>query len=289
VARGGEERSGGILGGLLGVIVGVNDAPAESLVVPNAVASIEGNRNNAAPFHFASRYQQVFNAGEFSSLVGPVLITQILFRPDAIFGNAFSSTLPSIQISLSTTSAAADALSPVFASNIGADNAVVLTGPLLLSSAFTGPANGPKDFDILIALQNPFVYDWAKGNLLLDVKNFTTTRLYPCSTHTTLLAIPSRGFGMMSIQTPKWDFLRPEIPMISRIRLDSSPSLHSQSRARLYQSRVRSCSPYLALVRSACVLAQATRGDQVKIARWNKAKSPQSATHPGWFHSMNGL
>ena len=46
-------------------------------------------------------------------------------------------------------------------------------GPLSLSSAFTGPASGPKNFDILINLTTPFLYNPSNGNLLLDVRNFS--------------------------------------------------------------------------------------------------------------------
>jgi hypothetical protein len=118
------------------------------------------------------RYQQVFQSTEFSAFGGPALITQIAFRPDAVSGNAFSSILPSVRIDISTTSAAPDALSSTFASNVGADDRMVYSGSLPLSSAFTGPAEGPKTFDIVINLATPFFYDPAAGNLLLDVRNF---------------------------------------------------------------------------------------------------------------------
>ena len=63
-------------------------------------------------------------------------------------------------------------MSTTFASNVGSDDTVVFEGPLSLSSAFTGPAGGPKDFDIVIRLMTPFTYDPGAGNLLLDVRNF---------------------------------------------------------------------------------------------------------------------
>lgn len=154
-------------------------ARADILIVsPGAETSTEGSGNNGFPFNIAQfalssqRYQQVYGASDFSSLGGPELITQILFRPDAQSGSAFSSTLPNVQIDLSTTAAAPDALSPTFASNVGANDTVVYSGPLSLSSAFTGPAGGPKNFDIVINLATPFLYNPLAGNLLLDVRNF---------------------------------------------------------------------------------------------------------------------
>jgi len=151
---------------------------AATLVSPNALAGTEGNTDNGFPFNIANfalssqRYQQVYASSDFAAFCGPQLITQIAFRPDAVNGAAFSSTLSNIQIDFSTTSAAVDGLSPTFASNVGADDTIVHSGALSLSSAFTGPAGGPKDFDIVITLTTPFLYDPGAGNLLLDVRNF---------------------------------------------------------------------------------------------------------------------
>jgi hypothetical protein len=158
---------------LLGAIKPAH-AIVPTVVVPNSARTTEGNSNNAYPFNIgpsqSQRYQQLYAASQFG---GGGLITQIVFRPDATFGNAFTSTLPDIQIDLSTTSATDDGLSSTYANNVGADDTVVFArGPLTLSSAFTGPPNGPKDFDIIITLTTPFFYNPALGNLLLDVRNF---------------------------------------------------------------------------------------------------------------------
>jgi hypothetical protein len=50
---------------------------------------------------------------------------------------------------------------------------VVKSGSLTLSSAVTGPVGGPKDFDIFIDLDTPFIYDPAGGNLLMDIRNYS--------------------------------------------------------------------------------------------------------------------
>jgi len=152
---------------------------ADIVVIPNSLASLEGNSNNGFPFNilvfslFSQRYQQVFAGSEFVSVPGPVLITQIAFRPDVQAGLAFSSTISNIQINLSTTNKAPDGLSNFFSNNVGSDDTVVYSGALSLSSAFTGPVQGPKDFDIIINLQTPFTYNPALGNLLFDVRNFS--------------------------------------------------------------------------------------------------------------------
>lgn len=149
----------------------------------NSLETQEGNFNNIFPFSIGSssqRYQQVFLATEFVSASGQELITQILFRPDAILGDTFSSTTPDIQINLSTTNAAPDHLSTTFANNVGNDDTVVFNrGALSLSSANIGPVLGPKEFDIAIKLSTPFLFNLSNGNLLLDVRvfvgGFTTT------------------------------------------------------------------------------------------------------------------
>jgi hypothetical protein len=172
------------------ILGGAAKAKGAFIVSPNADASVEGGIENGAPFNLtpsgfsSQRYQQVYRASDFASITGPHLITQIAFRPDAgSQGSAFSSTLPDVRIDLSTTSVAPDHLNATFASNVGANDTIVYGGStggsLALSSADTGPANGPKDFDIVINLTTPFVYDPSAGNLLLDVRNFsggTTTQ-----------------------------------------------------------------------------------------------------------------
>jgi hypothetical protein len=157
---------------------GTMGAARGAAIVPGNLENTEGNTNHILPFNSSyypmpsSRYQQVFAASEFSSLSEPFPIAQILFRPDADWGESFSTTLPHIQINLSTTTKAPDGLSKIFAQNVGDDDTKVFQGALSLSSAFTGAATGPKDFDIVINLTTPFLYNPSAGNLLLDVRNF---------------------------------------------------------------------------------------------------------------------
>jgi hypothetical protein len=154
----------------------VHVAMADTLVIsPGPETSTEGDSNNAFPFNLGTlsmRYQQVYTSSDFSAITGPSLVTAILFRPDATFGSAFSSTLPDVEISLSTTSKTPSTLDSIFAANVGGDDTVVYNGLLALSSAFNGPSMGPKAFDIVIDLLTPFLYDPSTGDLLLDVTNF---------------------------------------------------------------------------------------------------------------------
>ncbi len=143
---------------------------------PSGWEHFDGNTDSGGPFNIGAfglssfRQQQVYSAGAFPPL--PMTISQIAFRPDAVKGAAFESTLPNVQISLSTTIRGVNDLSPAFADNVGPNETVVHSGPLALSSAFTGPAGGPMDFDIVIDLAEPFVYDPRQGHLLMDVRNY---------------------------------------------------------------------------------------------------------------------
>ena len=160
-------------------------ASAQTIVVPRILQAVEGESNLCFPFDLgdysfnSQRYQQVYADSEFRDFVGPVRITAIAFRPDSQWGNSFAGLLPKIQINLSTTAAVPGRLSPVFLENVGPDDTIVFTGPLALSSNFTGPAGGPKDFDIRIELKTPFLYDPKAGNLLMDVRNFEGGTLIP--------------------------------------------------------------------------------------------------------------
>jgi hypothetical protein len=151
----------------------LSTAQAALIVVPNNRATVEGNNGNGAPFTIPTRVQQVYASSQFSSLGGPALITQLAFRPDAPFGNPAVFTISNIEIDLSTTNASPDGLSTTFASNIGPDVLTVFSGPLSMTTADTGPAAGPKDFDVIINIA-PFLYDPSSGNLLLDVRNFSS-------------------------------------------------------------------------------------------------------------------
>ena len=71
-------------------------------------------------------------------------------------------------VRLSTTMAVPGELKMVFSENTGADEVLVRSGPLTLSSAATGSVGGPTDFDYKIAFDEPFHYDRTAGNLLVD-------------------------------------------------------------------------------------------------------------------------
>ena len=148
---------------------------SQVFVSPGSVATVEGNgRLNSAPFNNVSRYQQIYAASEFTPLHGPRLITQIAFRVDATQAAPFTHTFTNIQFNLSTTPTPVSGLSPTFASNVGPDDTVVYSGPLTFTTANAIVWGNAKAFDLVVNLTTPFVYDPSAGNLLLDIRNFST-------------------------------------------------------------------------------------------------------------------
>ena len=148
---------------------------ADEIVVPNALTAVEGNLRNCIPIaacEAIDRYQQVYSSSQFPE--GARFITEIRFRRDRNLGVLpFPPiTFADIEINLSTTEANPDGLSTTFASNIGDDETNVYRGSLSISSSAPEPVPpaAPFDMDIVVVLQEPFVYDPSMGNLLLEWK-----------------------------------------------------------------------------------------------------------------------
>ena len=176
-------------------------AQFDQIVVPNANTNVPGGSENSFPFNITPfslsqmRYQQVFASSQFVPLDGGTFITRIAFRPSTFTATSFSAVLPSVDIYLSTAPAGIGpgSLSSNFSSNVGADETVVFSGALSLSSANTGaPA---RDFDIIIDLETPFFYNPALGNLLMEVVNFQGGTTTPFDALTNAGTLLSRVFA----------------------------------------------------------------------------------------------
>lgn len=103
---------------------------ADTIVVPAAMASTEGNVAASAPFEVPGRVQQVYSAAQFTGQGGngPVLITGVRFRLNGNNGDVANVVVASIRFDVSTTAAAPGSLSSTFAFNVGADNTIVFGG-----------------------------------------------------------------------------------------------------------------------------------------------------------------
>jgi len=158
----------------LALILMMNGAAATGFtnaLVPFRPAGFDGN-SFLIPLdvgRLTSRFQQVYSSRAFASVLPPegARISEIIFAVDGPMGHSFESTLPDVQINMSTTLRGPDHLRPVFAENVGSDDTVV-SGPGSLS------LHGylPSGFDVSLVFARPFTYNPSAGNLLLDIRNF---------------------------------------------------------------------------------------------------------------------
>src|SRR5438128_2263788 len=117
-------------------------AAADFLIAPRGPYNPNDFSGKQSPFLLSSdvvpdvRYQQVYSGQEFPSTGGLIRITDLSFA--AALG-PIDVTLPNVSIHLSTTARAPDGLSTTFAQNVGADDGVVLSGPLHFFQNGTGP------------------------------------------------------------------------------------------------------------------------------------------------------
>src|ERR1700678_357212 len=148
-------------------------ALATTLIFPGPAT---GNAPAPTPFNFygssGSRVQQIYDSSFFP---GDELINGFSFRafpgaaPSLFFGNSVD--ISDVVIRLSTTATGANESgslpSATFADNLESDVTTVFSGALHLATAATG--TGPQPFDYTVSFSQPFMYDPADGNLLLDV------------------------------------------------------------------------------------------------------------------------
>lgn len=189
-----------VLAILIGLALGHGaGARAATVLIAGAAAGTEGAYNSGFPFNTSlfrggsMRFQQVYEAEEFAALPGPQYLTTIAFRADGAYGEAFNAATLDLRIDLSTTPLDADSLSPTFADNIGPDRRTVLAGAITLSSAAAALTGGTRLFDVVLALTDPFLFDPARGNLLLDIRSYGTT------TTTQMDAVNTRADGLSRV------------------------------------------------------------------------------------------
>lgn len=151
------KRFGLAMGGLCILFCWAIPALASSIVVGQPADPGSGN---CFPFGcgYSGEYQQVYTHSLFS---GPVTITGLEFFNTQADTPTTSMNFGTWDISLSTTSADWNTLSPTFANNIGANNTTVFNGNLAQPWAFGDT--------LTIHFANPFTYNPADGNLLMDV------------------------------------------------------------------------------------------------------------------------
>jgi hypothetical protein len=145
-------------------------AVAQSIAVPNSYLEAEGNSSSSYPFHsgFTVRYQQVYEASQFSAATNGGWVYWLNFRPDSS-APGFGATVTDVEIHLSTTPLPSNGLNSLFGQNLGPDDAQVFYGALYLYNGGPGWGFGYNQAQ----LTNYFWYDPKLGNLLLDMRIHT--------------------------------------------------------------------------------------------------------------------
>jgi hypothetical protein len=144
---------------------------AQTIVVPNAYSETDGNAINSSPSGDAGgiRNMLLLDASQFTSLSGPSYLTGFAYRPNSTPG-ASGPRQATLKIFASTTQRSVATLSRSFVENLGDDYALVFDGALTLSSSNSPAQGNTLAFDILFPFTQPFRYDPAAGNLLLEVQ-----------------------------------------------------------------------------------------------------------------------
>jgi len=144
------------------------EASEIKIVAPNALADVEADAL-IAPLPETFRVQYFYEASQFSSLPAQHnVMTQLSWRPDGAQEGPIAFTSDRLIMRLSTTTKTLDNIDAVLDNNVTSEPVVVYDGPWNVTSQNTGPAGGPKDFDYTVEFQQPFVYDPAQGNLLVE-------------------------------------------------------------------------------------------------------------------------
>jgi len=146
-------------------------AEPNRVVIPNSLQDVEGGGGGDDIPDIPFRIQYLCPASQFMSLSNrPHLITHFAARPDASVTAPRTCSLDDVQFRMSTTNATAP-LSLTFADNVGSDETIVYEGSLTTHTDNIGPVGGPKEFDYIVELHTPFLYDPNQGNLLIDIRS----------------------------------------------------------------------------------------------------------------------
>lgn len=144
------------------LVIGFATAGAHAVLVgtPGLPGQSVGFPFGANP---GGRYQQVYGSALFQE--GDVAINSLSFFTSAPAPSGAALAPGPFTLSLSTTPRGVDELAAPFASNVGANAAVVFSG------ALPAVSGGRFTFD----LAAPFTYQPSAGNLLLDVQSPAST------------------------------------------------------------------------------------------------------------------
>lgn len=164
-----------IMGAALGAAIVSSPALAVEVVAPNAYASTDApaltvaiiNNGAAATFQFA------YAASQFAGVAAGSRITSIGFRAEPGFAATEDLEFSRFDIQLATLATPLNAMSGVFADNVGADAVQVRSGALSIPAASI-TASGPTPYSFFtIGFSQAFTYNG--GDLVVTLRRSTPT------------------------------------------------------------------------------------------------------------------
>lgn len=159
---------------LLLAVMSSQVAPTQTLVIPPGTATTPGNSYSVYPWVPAGtvagvRYMTLYDGSNFQSLGSPIRITRIRWRADDYGFSWSGGRYASVGVSLSTAPIDHRAATTNFATNHGANVTLCYRGPVSIARG-QGSGAGVVGVPVVdIALQTPFLYEPALGDLVVDV------------------------------------------------------------------------------------------------------------------------
>lgn len=142
---------------LLAVVLPFNTAFADSIIASNPGGHAAFNVIPYGSLFGSGRYQEVYSSSLFT---GPVVITSLAFSPqDTTFYSA------NVDLRMTTTNVQVGNLS----TNLDDNFSIPLTDVFSDPNFGENVTGGSETFSLIFNLTNPFIYDPAQGNLLLDL------------------------------------------------------------------------------------------------------------------------
>jgi uncharacterized protein (TIGR02246 family) len=142
---------------------------AQLVVIPNTLATNNGNTSGTGEGTGALHVMQLIDASQFGALSGPSFLTHLSRRPDSSLSPSGPRTA-TLRVYASTTSRSVADMSTTFSQNSGRDRTLVFDGTVTLFSKNLAGSGDTREFDIVYPFTTPFLYDPAAGNLLLELQ-----------------------------------------------------------------------------------------------------------------------
>ena len=144
---------------------------AELAVSPAGLEASEGG-TLSGPWPSSSRGMTIIASSTFDEIDGPIRVTGFNWRPDSSVSNGAVFGFDNLELIFSVTPREPAQLSTTFAANLSGTLTVPMTvfdGPWS-AEATSDSGQRPRPFDFKVPLTDPFEFDPADGNLLIDFR-----------------------------------------------------------------------------------------------------------------------